>query len=133
LDGLLRTARGAGAGAGGVLVLLIMFVGSLVLWIGTPVAWLWIGSQIQAATASLGTALGRMFIGVILTIAALASLLARLSDIYRENRRARALSDPGHIVLEGVLVVSAGLTLAGFVVWFFFFAGASPVPIGIQL
>jgi hypothetical protein len=35
-------------------------------------------------------------------------------------------------VLEGVLVVSAGLTLAAFVVWFFFFAGATPVPIGIQ-
>ena len=36
-------------------------------------------------------------------------------------------------MLEGVLVVSAGLTLAVFVVWFFLFAGASPVPIGIQL
>jgi hypothetical protein len=30
-------------------------------------------------------------------------------------------------------VVSAGITLAGFVVWFFFFAGTSPVPLGIHL
>ena len=30
-------------------------------------------------------------------------------------------------------MVSAGFTLAAFVVWFFFFAGASPVPIGIQV
>ncbi len=37
------------------------------------------------------------------------------------------------MVLEGVLVVSAGLTLVVFGIWFFFFAGASPVPIGIQL
>ena len=74
-----------------------------------------------------------MFIGVIVTIALLASLLAKLSNVYRANCLARGLDDPGHFVLEGVLVVSAGFTLAAFVVWFFFFAGASPVPIGIQL
>ena len=124
---LLRT------GAGAVLVVLIMFIGSLVLWIGTPVLWLWIGSQIQGATQSLGAALGTMFIGVIATIAMLASLLGKLSNVYRANCRARGLADPGHFVLEGVLVVSAALTLAAFVVWFFFFAGTSPVPVGIQL
>ena len=29
-------------------------------------------------------------------------------------------------------VVSAGFTLTAFVIWFFFFAGTSPLPIGIQ-
>ena len=120
-------------GTGAMLVVLIMFIGSLVLWIGTPLLWLWVGSQIQGATSSLGTALGVMFIGVIATIALLASVLGRLSNIYRANCRARGLDDPGHFVLEGVLVVSAGFTLVAFVVWFFLFAGASPVPIGIQL
>ncbi len=124
---LLRT------GAGAVLVVLIMFIGSLVLWLGTPLMWLWIGSQIQGSTSSLGAALGAMFIGVIVTISALAMILTKLSNIYRANRVARGLDDPGHFVLEGVLVVSAGVTLTGFVVWFFLFAGASPVPIGIQL
>jgi hypothetical protein len=120
-----------GAGAG--LVVLIMFIGSLVLWIGTPLLWLWIGSQVQGATASLGTALAAMFFGVIATVALLAVILAKLSNVYRANCRARGLTDPGHVVLEGVLVVSAGCTLAVFVVWFFFFAGSSPVPVGIQL
>ena len=124
---LLRT------GAGAVLVVLIMFIGSLVLWIGTPVLWLWVGSQIQGATASLGAALGTMFIGVIATIGLLAFILAKLSNVYRANCRARGLDDPGHFVLEGVLVVSAGFTLTAFVIWFFFFAGTAPVPIGIQL
>jgi hypothetical protein len=124
---LLRTGTGA------VLVVMIMFIGSLVLWIGTPLLWLWVGSQIQGATSSLGAALGTMFIGVIVTIAILASVLARLSNVYRANCRARGLADPGHFVLEGVLVVSAGFTLTAFVIWFLFFAGASPVPIGIQL
>jgi hypothetical protein len=31
-----------------------------------------------------------------------------------------------------VLVVSAGITLAAFVIWFFFFAGAEPLPVGIK-
>ncbi len=125
--GLLRT------GAGASLVVLIMFTGSLVLWVGTPLAWLWIGSQIQGATNSLGAALGTMFIGVVLTITLLAAVLAKLSNTYRANRRARGLQDPGHVMLEGVLVVSAGLTITVFVVWFFLFAGASPVPLGIHL
>jgi hypothetical protein len=124
---LLRTGTGA------MLVILIMFIGSLVLWIGTPLLWLWIGSQIQGATSSLGAALGSMFVGVIATISLLASLLAKLSNVYRANCRSRGLDDPGHFVLESVLVVSAGFTLAGFAVWFLFFAGTSPVPVGIQI
>jgi hypothetical protein len=124
---LLRT------GVGAVLVLAIMFIGSLVLWIGAPLMWLWVGSQVQGSTSSVGAALGTAFIGVVATIALLAILLAKLSNVYRANCRARGLADPGHFVLEGVLVVSAGVTIAAFVVWFFFFAGASPIPVGIQL
>jgi hypothetical protein len=120
-------------GAGAVLVVLIMFIGSLGLWVGTPLLWLWIGSQVQGATDSLGVALGVMFIGVPATVMLVASLLAKLSNVYRYNRRARGMEDPGHLVLEGVLVVSAGVTLTGFAVWFFFFAGTSPVPLGIHL
>jgi hypothetical protein len=120
-------------GMGAALVVLIMFIGSLVLWVGTPLLWLWVGSQIQGATDSLGAALGSMFIGVVVTIAAVAALLAKLSNTYRSNRQARGLDDPGHLVLEGVLVVSAGVTGTAFVVWFLFFAGASPLPLGIQI
>jgi hypothetical protein len=120
-------------GAAAVLVLLIMFLGSLVLWIGTPLLWLWIGSQIQGATDSLGAALAAAFPGAVLTIGALASILAKLSDVYRSNRRARGLDDPGHFVLEAVLVVSAGLTLAAFAIWFLFLSGASPLPIGVPI
>jgi hypothetical protein len=101
--------------------------------VGTPLLWLWVASQIQGATESLGTALAAAFAGVIVTIAILAGLLARLSDVYRSNCLARGQGDPGHVVLEGVLVVSAGVTIFVFVIWFFFLAGASPVPIGINV
>jgi hypothetical protein len=127
MKGLLRS------GAGALLVVAIMFIGSLGLWVGTPLLWLWVGSQIQGATQSLGTALAAAFFGVVLTVGVVASLLARLSDIYRANCLARGLDDPGHVVLEGVLVVSAGLTVAAFAVWFLFLAGTSPVPIGIHV
>ena len=124
---LLRT------GASARLVALIMFIGSLVLWVGTPLLWLWVGSQIQGATESLGAALAAMLVGVLITVTVLASVLAKLSDVYRANCLARGNQDPGHVMLEAVLVVSAGLTLTVFVIWFFLFAGASPVPIGIQI
>jgi hypothetical protein len=112
---------------------LIMFIGSLGLWVGTPLLWLYVGSQIQGATQSVSAALLAMFVGVVIQITVLASLLARLSDVYRANCVARGLPDPGHGVLENVLVVSAGLTLTVFVIWFFFLAGASPVPIGLHI
>lgn len=120
-------------GSGAVLITLIMFIGSLGLWVGTPLLWLWVGSQVQGATESVGTAIGAMFVGVVLQVMVLGTLLAKLSDFYRANCLARGQSDPGHVVLEAVLVVSAGLTLAVFVIWFFLFAGASPVPIGIHM
>jgi hypothetical protein len=115
-------------GAGALLVILIMFIGSLGLWLGTPLLWLWVGSQMQGAGLSLGGALAAMFVGVVISISLIAYLLAKLSEIYRSNRMARGLRDPGHFVLEAVLVVSAGFTLVVFGIWFFFLAGASPIP-----
>jgi hypothetical protein len=119
-------------GAGAILVLLIMLVGSLVLWIGAPLLWLWLGSQIEGATASVGAAIGAAFLGAVLTIVLVAAILSKLSNFYRANRVARGLDDPGHFVLEVVLVVSASVALFAFVIWFFFLAGAEPLPVGIK-
>lgn len=124
---LLRTGTGAG------LVVLIMFIGSLGLWIATPLGMLWIGSKIQGATSSLGAAIGGMSVGVVFTILLLAYVLARLSNAYRTICLARGRRDPGHVVLEGVLVVSAGVAGIAFVIWFLLFAGATPVPLGISI
>ena len=127
IRGLLRT------GAGAALLIAIMVIGSIVLWVGTPLMWLWVGGQVQGDTQSLGTALAVAFVGLVITVMLLASLLSRLSDGYRFNRVARGREDPGHVVLEGVLVVSAGISLTAFAVWFFLFAGAAPAPIGINI
>ena len=124
---LLRTGTGA------ILVVLIMLIGSLVLWVGAPLLWLWLGSQIEGATSSIGASIGAAFLGAVLTIVLVAGILSKLSDVYRANCRARGMDDPGHVVLEGVLVVSAGITLTVFVIWFFFFSGSEPLPTGIRI
>jgi hypothetical protein len=120
-------------GADLILVALIMFIGSLVLWIGTPVLCLWAGSWIQGRTGSLSLAVGAMTATLIGAISVLAALLARLSQTYRRIHLARTDIDPGDSVLERVLIVSAGIAIAVFGIWFFFFAGANPVPIGVQI
>ena len=115
------------------LVALIMLIGGLVLWIGTPLLCLLAGSWIQGLTDSLSVAVAAMSATMIGAISTLAALLARLSQTYRRIHLARTGVDPGDSVLERVLIISAGIAIAVFGIWFFFFAGANPVPIGVQI
>jgi hypothetical protein len=114
------------AGTSAMMVLALMVGGSLVLWIGVPVAWLYIGSQVQAETESLGTALLVMFVGAIASVVAVAAGLAWLNRKHVELREARGLESYGQTVLEAVMVVSATLALVGFVFWFLILQGPGP-------
>ena len=118
---LLRTGESAG-------LLALMFAGAIGLWVGVPLLWLYIGSKVQAATDSVGAAIGLMLVGSVATILLAVPLLARLNEAYEHLREARGLENYGQVPLEMVLVVSATVALALFVVWFFFFAGTSPLP-----
>jgi hypothetical protein len=120
-------------GADALLAAAIMFIGSLGLWLGTPLVWLWIGSQIQGSTDSVGLALLVMGIGLLITVLVLASLLSRLSQVHRSIAIARGHDDPGHRMLESVMITTAGIAIVVFGVWFLLFAGASPLPLGMNL
>ena len=122
MKGLIRTGESAA-------MLAMMFAGALVLWIGVPLLWLFIGSKVQASTNSVGAALGLMLFGSIATILLLMPLLARLNEAYEHVREARGLDNYGQAPLEAVLVVSAVVALAALVVWFFLFQESSPLPI----
>lgn len=122
MQGLLRAASSA------LIVLLMMFAGGLVLWLGIPLGWLWVGSQVQAQTGSLGAALAVMMVGVIVSIALMVPVLGWLSDRHRAIRIARGLDDIGNLALEVVMVASATIALAAFGAWFLLFSGASPIP-----
>jgi hypothetical protein len=119
-------------GSSGLVLLLIMLIGGLVLWVGIPLAWLWIGSQIQAATGSLGAAVGAMMVGVVASIVLLIPVLGWLSNKHRSLLVARGQPDSGHLALEVVLVASATIAVVLFAAWFLLFAGSSPIPIGIN-
>ena len=110
-----------------------MFAGALVLWVGVPLGWLYIGSQVEAETDSLGAAVAVMFAGVGLSIAAIVTLLARLNRRYAELREARGLESYGQLPLEAAMSVSAGIAIVGFGAWFFLFSGSSPVPVNLGL
>jgi hypothetical protein len=113
-----------------LLLVAIMFMGSLVLWFGVPVGWLWIGSKLQAVS-SLTTAVGAMMIGMLLTIAALVAFLGWLNRKHVELQEARGVHIGATSALERVLVASAALAVLGFGVWFFGFSGSSPIPLQI--
>ena len=108
-----------------------MVVASAVLWAGVPFGWLWIGSQIQTATDSLGVTLLAMAAGIAVSIAALLRLLGWLNLQYSHARERRGLESYGNVALEGVMAISAGLALVSFCIWFFLFSGSSPVPLEI--
>jgi hypothetical protein len=127
-----RGIRGpARVGSSVALLLALMFVGSLGLWVGAPLLWLWIGGKVQGATGSVGAAVGVIMLGFVASVVLAVPALGWLARRHAHAREARGLEDFGRAPLEGVLVVSATIALLAFSVWFFFFAGAEPVPLGL--
>jgi small-conductance mechanosensitive channel len=113
------------AGASGVILVLMMLGAGLVLWIGVPLGWLYIGSQVQG-TGSLGLAILVMFVGVILSIAIIVPALGWLNKKHLELREARGLETHGQTALEAMMTVSVVIAVLAFVVWFFLIEGPGP-------
>jgi heme/copper-type cytochrome/quinol oxidase subunit 2 len=114
------------AGMSGVLVLLMMLGAGLVLWVGVPLGWLYIGSQVQGATDSVGTAIVVMLVGVVVSIVAVVPILGWLNRKHLELRAARGLDTHGQTALEAVMTVSVLIAVLAFVVWFFVIVGPGP-------
>ena len=119
------------AGTSTAFLFLLMCLGSLGLWVGAPVLWLWIGGRVQGATGSVGAAIAVVLVGFVVTVLLAVPVLIWLSRRHAEARAARGLDDLGRAALEGVLVVSATIAAVLFTIWFLFFAGAEPVPLGL--
>lgn len=100
-----------------------MFVIGLTMWVGVPGFWLWVGSQIEGSTDSLGLAILVMGVGALATIIALVKVLGILNRNWYEEFVELNDRKPQRTPLEPVLVISAGLALAAFGIWFTFFAG----------
>ena len=119
------------AGFSAVLLVFLMFLGSLGVWVGIPLLWLWVGSRVQGATQSLGAAIGVALLGVVVSIFLALPALSWLSRKHGEVQESRGIPPQGRTALESVMVISAGVALAAFAVWFFVFSGSEPVPLGL--
>jgi hypothetical protein len=125
----------------GALLILLMAVGSVVLWIGIPVGWLYLVSQlVDSSEPSMGPYL-LVLLGIPTTMIAMGKVLAILDRAYgrvtRTAPQVRAQA-PWHRSLRGdrrparagsvldvVMVCSVALAVLCFAVWFFVFAGSS--------
>jgi hypothetical protein len=124
-----------------VLLVLMMAVGSVVLWIGIPVGWVWIASRtVKTSQPSFGPYL-LVLCATPVSMWLWGRLLFRLNDLYsrltgqthevraqlpwhRSMRGERTVSRPT-TVLDMVMIVSVSIALLAFGIWFFFFAGSS--------
>jgi bacteriorhodopsin len=104
------------AGTSTAFLFLLMCVGSLGLWVGAPVLWLWIGGRVQGATGSVGAAIAVVLVGFVVTVLLAVPVLVWLSRRHAEAREARGLDDLGRAALEGVLVVSATIAAVVFAI-----------------
>lgn len=118
------------AGSSALLLVVMMFVASLVLWVGVPLLWLYVGSLVQTATDSIAAALGVMALGVVASILVIVSTLGWLSRKHEDVQEARGRESYGQVALEAVLAISAAVAVVGFAIWFFGFSGSSPIPVG---
>ena len=123
-------------------LIVLMALGSVVLWIGSPIGWLWLASQMQKDTqaAGFGPYLVVLF-GIAITAVVLAKLLQRLNRLYGEvsglkepvrivlpwHRSLRGENEgrPPRTVLDVVMVISVTIGVVALTIWFFFFAGSS--------
>jgi hypothetical protein len=124
-----------------LVLILLMAAGSIAMWVVVPVAWLYLGSQMQkGSTPSLGPYV-LVLVGIIVSMIVIGKLLGWLDRVYaivigvsRQQRiqapwaksmRGERGSGRERTVLDGVMAVSVGLALVAFGVWFFAFAGSS--------
>lgn len=134
---------GAGRRLAGIGLVLAMVVGSVTLWIGSPLFWLWLCSSLLTTQPSMGP-YGLMLAGIIATSIVIAKLLAALNRRYaavmgssdvnlhiawlrglggEHEKRIRTVS-----VLDVVMVVSVLIAAIMLAVWFIV---VQPTPPGV--
>src|SRR3954470_10235855 len=123
----------------------LMVLGGLMLWLGNPVIWLWIGSQTTGAQQGRMGPYMLVVFGILVSTVLVSLALARLNRIYQSvtghvttvrvrlpwMRSLRGEEDarPEVTVLDFILVATAVSAIVTFAFWFLFLAG-SPLPGG---
>ena len=128
-----------------LLLILLMAIGSVVLWIGVPLGWIYLASNIVDSSEPSMTPYVMVLVGIPLTMVVVGKGLSQLNRVYGEvtgttptvrvvlpwHRSMRGERDAGHprTILDVVMVCSVTVALVLFGLWFFLFAGSSiPTP-----
>lgn len=123
-------------------LIVLMALGSVVLWLGAPLGWLYLGSQLQANSPNGGFGPYLLVIGgIAVSVVVLTKMLAALARAYdraagndarvrvrlpwHRSMRGDDDSRPPRNVLDVVMVISVAVAVLAMTVWFFGFAGSS--------
>jgi hypothetical protein len=106
-------------------VLALQVLVCLTLWGPQPIAWLWVGSQVDYLTDSVTFGIAVAFAGMVATLMATLAVSARLDRLWRILRRAA-----GYEQRDGVLVrifaTTAVIAGVAFLFWFVILEGPAP-------
>jgi hypothetical protein len=124
-----------------VLLIALMAIGSILLWLGIPVGWLYLVSRlVSSSEPSMGPYV-LVLVGIPVSMIVVGKALSKLNRVYGEitgttptvrmrnpwMKSMRGERDSGRprTVLDVVMVWSVALALLCFGIWFFVFAGSS--------
>ena len=107
------------------LVLVVETLLSLTLWGPQPVAWLWVGSQVDYHTGMVTLGIASAFAGMIASLLVTLVIASRLDHTWRLLRRA-AGHDQKSGMLGRIFMVTAVVAAFAFGVWFLLIEGPGP-------
>ena len=123
-----------------LLLVLLMAIGSIVMWIGVPLGLIYAASQLAGSSRPSAGPYVLILVGLPIGMAVVAKLLGWLDRLHgrltgrieerrratwRRSMRAERTSTARGGVLDRVMIVSVALARAAFAIWFFAFAGSS--------
>lgn len=134
---------GSGSKLVALALILLMAVGSVMMWLGVPYLWIYfVSKSVKSSQPTMGPYVLLLF-GIPLSMVVVGKLLAKLNRTYGRvtnttpevkvrmpwHRSMRGERDAGHprTVLDVVMVGSVSVALLLFGLWFAIFAG-SPLP-----
>jgi hypothetical protein len=123
------------------LLIALMAIGSVVLWLGIPVGWLYLASRIVKSTQPSFGPYVLVLVGIPVSMIVVGKALSVLSRAYGDvtgtiptgrvhrpwlkSMRGERDSGRPRTILDVVMVWSVALALVCLAIWFFYFAGSS--------
>ena len=90
-----------------------------------PLAWFWVGSQVQALTGYVTAGIGTIMLGTLASLLITVALARRVDVAWRLVRRAGG-HEQERGALERIFAISVAFALVAFTVWFLLIEGPGP-------